>query len=70
MRMSRLLLRTLREDPADADTAGHALLVRGGYVRRLASGVYTFLPLGLAGAAQALEPSSARSSTPPACRSC
>jgi prolyl-tRNA synthetase len=46
MRMSRLLLRTLRDDPADADTAGHALLVRAGYVRRVASGVYTFLPLG------------------------
>lgn len=47
VRMSELLLRTLREDPADADTAGHALLVRGGFVRRVASGVYTFLPLGL-----------------------
>jgi prolyl-tRNA synthetase len=46
-RLSHLLLRTLREDPADADTAGHALLVRGGFVRRVSSGVYTFLPLGL-----------------------
>jgi prolyl-tRNA synthetase len=46
MRMSQMLLRTLREDPADADTAGHALLVRGGFVRRVASGIYTFLPLG------------------------
>jgi len=46
MRMSQLFLRTLRDDPADADTAGHSLLVRGGYVRRVASGVYTFLPLG------------------------
>src|SRR5271165_2026221 len=46
MRLSRLLLRTLRDAPADADVEGHALLVRGGYVRRLASGVYTFLPLG------------------------
>jgi prolyl-tRNA synthetase len=46
MRMSRMLLRTLREDPVDADTAGHALLVRGGFVRRVASGIYTFLPLG------------------------
>jgi prolyl-tRNA synthetase len=44
--MSRLLVRTLREDPADADSAGHALLVRAGFVRRLASGVYTMLPLG------------------------
>jgi prolyl-tRNA synthetase len=46
MRMSRLLVRTLREAPADAEVASHRLLVRGGYVRRLASGVYTFLPLG------------------------
>jgi prolyl-tRNA synthetase len=46
MRMSRLLLRTLRDAPSDADVEGHALLVRGGYVRRLASGVYTYLPLG------------------------
>lgn len=46
-RLSRLLLRTLRETPADADTAGHALLVRGGFVRRVSAGVYTFLPLGL-----------------------
>ncbi len=47
MRMSQLLLRTLREDPADTDSQGYALLVRAGYVRRLSSGVYTFLPLGL-----------------------
>jgi prolyl-tRNA synthetase len=47
MRMSRLLLRTLREAPADAEVASHRLLVRAGYIRRLASGVYTFLPLGL-----------------------
>jgi prolyl-tRNA synthetase len=42
-----MLLRTLREDPADADTAGHALLVRAGFVRRVAAGVYTLMPLGL-----------------------
>ena len=47
MRMSRLLVRTLREAPADAEVASHQLLVRAGYIRRLASGVYTFLPLGL-----------------------
>lgn len=47
MRMSRLLVRTLREAPADAEVAGHQLLVRAGYIRRLASGVYTFLPLGV-----------------------
>ncbi|MGA8725564.1 MAG: proline--tRNA ligase [Acidimicrobiales bacterium] len=46
MRMSRLLLRTLREAPADAEVASHRLLVRGGYIRRLASGIYSFLPLG------------------------
>jgi len=44
--MSKLLLRTLRDAPTDADVAGYALLVRGGYVRRLVSGVYTFMPLG------------------------
>ena len=47
MRMSRLLVRTLREAPADAEVASHQLLIRAGYIRRLASGVYTFLPLGL-----------------------
>ncbi|HEY4928192.1 MAG TPA: proline--tRNA ligase [Acidimicrobiales bacterium] len=47
MRMSRLLVRTLREAPADAEVASHQLLVRGGFIRRLASGVYSFLPLGL-----------------------
>ncbi len=47
MRMSRLLVRTLREAPSDAEVASHQLLVRAGYIRRLASGVYTFLPLGL-----------------------
>jgi prolyl-tRNA synthetase len=45
--MSRLLVRTLREAPADAEVASHQLLVRAGYIRRLASGVYSFLPLGL-----------------------
>ncbi|HVB93643.1 MAG TPA: proline--tRNA ligase [Acidimicrobiales bacterium] len=47
MRMSRLLVRTLREAPADAEVASAQLLIRGGFIRRLASGVYTFLPLGL-----------------------
>jgi prolyl-tRNA synthetase len=47
MRMSQLLVRTLREAPADAEVASHQLLVRAGYIRRLASGIYTFLPLGL-----------------------
>jgi prolyl-tRNA synthetase len=47
MRLSTLFLRTLREDPADAELPGHKLLVRAGYVRRAAPGVYTWLPLGL-----------------------
>ncbi|MGH9306075.1 MAG: proline--tRNA ligase [Acidimicrobiales bacterium] len=47
MRMSRLLLKTLRDAPADAEAVSHQLLVRGGYIRRLASGIYSFLPLGL-----------------------
>ncbi len=46
MRMSRLFARTLRDDPADADIDSHRLLVRGGYIRRMASGVYAWLPLG------------------------
>ena len=46
LRMSTLFLRTLREDPADAEVASHRLLVRGGYVRRIAPGIYSWLPLG------------------------
>ncbi|SHJ32934.1 prolyl-tRNA synthetase [Nocardiopsis flavescens] len=46
LRMSNLFLRTLREDPADAEVPSHKLLVRGGYVRRAAPGVYSWLPLG------------------------
>ncbi|HET8994596.1 MULTISPECIES: proline--tRNA ligase [unclassified Rhodococcus (in: high G+C Gram-positive bacteria)] len=46
-RMSHLFLRTLRDDPADAEVASHKLLVRAGYVRRVAPGVYSWLPLGL-----------------------
>jgi len=44
--MSTLFLRTLREDPADAEVPSHRLLVRGGYIRRAAPGGYTYLPLG------------------------
>ncbi|NAZ83513.1 proline--tRNA ligase [Kineococcus sp. R8] len=47
MRMSTLFLRTLREDPVEAEVASHRLLVRAGYVRRAAPGIYTWLPLGL-----------------------
>ena len=47
MRMSQLFLRTLREDPADAEVPSHRLLVRAGYIRRVAPGIYSWLPLGL-----------------------
>ena len=46
LRMSTLLLRTLRDDPADAEVPSHRLLVRAGYVRRVAAGIYSWLPLG------------------------
>jgi prolyl-tRNA synthetase len=45
--MSSLFLRTLREDPADAELPSHRLLVRAGYIRRAAPGIYSWLPLGL-----------------------
>ena len=47
LRMSTLFLRTLREDPADAEVPSHKLLVRAGYIRRAAPGIYSWLPLGL-----------------------
>ncbi|HWS52142.1 MAG TPA: proline--tRNA ligase [Microbacterium sp.] len=46
-RLSHLFLRTLREHPADAEVASHRLLVRAGYIRRAAPGIFTWLPLGL-----------------------
>jgi prolyl-tRNA synthetase len=46
-RLTNFFLRTLREDPADADVISHRLLVRAGYIRRQASGNYAWLPLGL-----------------------
>ena len=45
-RMSTLFLRTLREDPVDADVPSHRLLLRAGYIRRAAPGIYSWLPLG------------------------
>ncbi|HEX5088691.1 MAG TPA: proline--tRNA ligase [Nocardioides sp.] len=45
--MSSLFVRTLRDDPADAEVPSHKLLVRAGYIRRAAPGIYTWLPLGL-----------------------
>ena len=47
LRMSTLFVRTLRDDPVDAEVPSHRLLVRAGYVRRAAPGIYTWLPLGL-----------------------
>ena len=47
MRQSALLLPTLKEDPSDADIISHRLMLRAGMIRQLASGLYTWLPLGL-----------------------
>jgi prolyl-tRNA synthetase len=46
MRASKLFLPTLRDPPADAEAASHKLLVRGGFIRQVSAGVWTFLPLG------------------------
>lgn len=46
-RLSNFFLRTLREDPSDAEVTSHRLLVRAGYIRRAAPGIFTWLPLGL-----------------------
>ncbi|MBU0481392.1 MAG: proline--tRNA ligase [Proteobacteria bacterium] len=48
MRYSQLLLPTLKEDPAEAEVVSHRLLLRAGFIRKLTSGVYSYLPLGLA----------------------
>lgn len=46
MRQSRLLLTTLRESPAEAEAASHRLLLRAGFIRQVAAGIYTYMPLG------------------------
>jgi prolyl-tRNA synthetase len=46
MRQSQLFVNTLREAPADAEVASHKLLLRAGFIRQLAAGIYTYLPLG------------------------
>jgi prolyl-tRNA synthetase len=46
VRASQLFLPTLREDPADADVASHKLLVRGGFIRQVGAGLWTYMPLG------------------------
>ena len=48
MRYSQLLLPTLKENPAEAEVASHRLLLRAGFIRKLSSGIYSYLPLGLA----------------------
>lgn len=45
MKMSKLFVQTLREYPSDAEVVSHKLLVKAGYIRKLTSGVYSFLPL-------------------------
>ncbi len=47
MRLSRFFLPTLREDPAEAEVVSHKLMLRAGMIRKLASGIYSYLPLGL-----------------------
>src|SRR5262245_63182575 len=46
MRLSKSLVPTLREDPADAEALSHRLMVRAGLVRQLGAGLYVYLPLG------------------------
>ncbi|MGH3052807.1 MAG: proline--tRNA ligase, partial [Gaiellaceae bacterium] len=46
MRASKLFIPTLREPPADAEAVSHQLLVRGGFIRQVGAGLWTFLPLG------------------------
>ena len=45
-RQSSLFIPTLRDDPADAEAASHKLLVRGGYIRQVGAGIWTYLPTG------------------------
>ena len=47
MRASKILIATLKETPADAEVISHQLMLRAGLIRRLASGLYTWLPMGL-----------------------
>ena len=46
VRASRYLIPTLKDDPADAEAVSHRMLIRGGFVRQVGSGLYTYLPLG------------------------
>jgi prolyl-tRNA synthetase len=65
MLWSQTFIPTLKETPADAEIVSHQLLLRAGLVRKLTGGLYTFLPLGPAGAAQGRATSSARKWTVP-----
>ena len=47
MRTSQVLIPTLREDPGEAETVSHRLMLRAGMIRKVAAGIYTYLPLGL-----------------------
>ena len=47
MRTSQILIPTLREDPGEAETVSHRLMLRAGMIRKVAAGIYTYLPLGL-----------------------
>ena len=47
MRTSQLLLPTLREDPGEAEIISHRLMLRSGLIRKVAAGIYTYLPMGL-----------------------
>ncbi|MCD6281291.1 MAG: proline--tRNA ligase, partial [Deltaproteobacteria bacterium] len=47
MKLSSMLLNTLKEDPRDADVPSHRLMLRAGMIKRLASGIYSYLPYGL-----------------------
>ena len=46
MRLSKAFIPTLKEDPSDAQIVSHVYMVRGGYIRKVAAGIYNFLPLG------------------------
>ena len=60
MRLSKTLVPTLKEAPAEAEVPSHVLMMRGGYMRKVAAGIYSFLPLGLARGAEDRRASSAR----------
>ncbi len=69
MRLSQYPINTAKETPAEAEVVSHQLMLRAGLIRRLAAGIYTFLPMGLR-ALRKVEPSSARKWTAPARSSC